>query len=106
MNIPTFDFRGNKFVNEDGKLSDVAQAFMDELINALIAGAGQEGLVSPTQNAANIVTIQNNQTTGPTGIISPTCDFGTSLYNSDANSIMFTINDGSGNPIFKTVTLT
>lgn len=73
-----------------------------QLMSELSTDASDEGLVMPTQNATNITTIQNNTLSNGAA----TCQFGTGLYNSTANSIMFCINDGSGNPIFKTVTLT
>jgi hypothetical protein len=106
MNIPTFDFRGNKFVNEDGKLTDVAQGFMDELINALIAAIGQEGSQVAQQSADNITTIQNNQIISATGIITNTAQYGTIMYDSTNNTGRFSINNGSNLPIFKTITLT
>jgi hypothetical protein len=102
-NIPIMDFRGVKFVNDDGSLTDVAQAFFDSLQSILVRNFGEEGLVSPSQSASNITTIQNNQEEGPTGILSHTCKFGTFIYDSSNNKGKICLDDGSGNPIFKEI---
>jgi len=85
-----------------GDIDDNWRQFFDQLINTLQKFAGEEGIVLPPQAASNITIIQNNQLQN----LSYTCNFGTGLYNSTANSIMFAINNGSGAPIFKTATLT
>lgn len=103
-NIPKMDFRGNKFTNEDGTLTEVAQSFFDLLSNVLIKNIGPEALVAPTQSATNINTIVNNVTTGPTGLTTYTCQFGTIIYDSDTNTTLVCLNNGSGVPVFKTIT--
>lgn len=110
MNIPTFDFRGSRFVNTDGTLSDVAQAFLDSLLTVLIKNAGNEGLVAPSMSNAspdlNLTKIQNNVIVSPTGIATYTCQFGTLMYDSTPlgpNVLKVALNDGLGKPIFKTI---
>ncbi len=103
MKIPIMDFRGNKFVNEDGTLTDVAQAFFDLLNTVLIKNIGDEGLVSPTQSASDIAIIQNNFTLSPTGLTTYTCDFGTIVYDSTNNKAKVALDDGMGAPIFKEI---
>jgi len=105
-NIPIMDFRGSKFVNPDGSLTDVAQSFFDLLQQILVNNIGTEGLVAPSQTAVGITQIQNNTTSSVTGLISNTCQFGTLLYDSDNNLLKVALNNGSGNPIFKTITAT
>ncbi len=89
-------------VDEDGMATDDEMTFRQALVSGLQRLFGNEGVVVPTQSAANIITIQNN--TNPQGQF--TCAFGTILYNSDANSIMIAVDNGAGAPLFKTVTLT
>lgn len=102
MNIPNLPM--GPITNSDGSLTDNYRIFFDSLIKELQTNASNEGLVAPTQNASNITLIQNNQLPAPNS--SYTCQFGTSIYNSTANSIMFAVDDGAGAPLFKTVTLT
>lgn len=95
--------------NDDGSPTAEEMNFRQTLITSLQNNFGPEGVVFPTQSAANITIIQNNFTTNPeTGLPIYTCAYGTGLYNSDANSIMFAVSDGGSppKPIFKTVTLT
>lgn len=101
MNIPSLPVSG--FFNDDKTdLSPAWRQFFDLLINALNTNASNEGLVLPTQNSTNIAVIQGNQLQN----LAYTLQYGTGLYNSTANSIMFAVNNGTGAPIFKTVTLT
>lgn len=104
MNIPNLPL--DKMVDENGNPSAPELIFRQTLIQALQQNAGPEGLVAPTQvNSVaepNITTIQNNKDAQGNF----TCQFGTIVYNSTANSIMIAINNGSNAPIFKTVTLT
>lgn len=104
MNIPNLP-TGN-IVDENGALTSVWLTFFQNLISTLQLNASDNGLVAPMQTAANIAVIQNNTMPNPSGG-SPiyTCAYGTSVYNVTANSIMYSVNDGSGAPIFKTVTL-
>lgn len=103
-NLPTA-----KIVDENGFPTDDELTFRQALITLLQKNFGEEGLVAPTQSNAlmpvgvdYINQIQNNQL--PDGQY--TCQYGTILYNSTANSMMMAIDDGAGAPIFKTVTLT
>jgi hypothetical protein len=96
-NLPT-----SPITNQDGTLSDVGKDFFNALISGLQANFSNEGLVAPPQNASNITTIQNNQLENS----QYTCQYGTILYDSTNNSGRFAINNGSGAPIFKTITLT
>lgn len=116
MKIPSLPV--DKFITIDKKdieLSDVSEAgrqYLDKLTNELQTNAGQEGLVMPTQSSAplppphastnNIAIIQNNQLANGQF----TCQFGTMLYDSHTNNVLIAVNNGSGQPIFKTVTLT
>lgn len=110
QNIRVPNLPMGEIVNEDRTASPDELTFRQRLISSLQDNFGDEGLVAPTQTAADIVKIQNNKAINPiTGQVSSTdftCQYGTILYNSTANSIMIAINDGSGAPIFKTVTLT
>lgn len=89
-------------VGENGNASETELTFRQTLITSLQQYFGNEGVVVPTQTAANITLIQNNQLANG----DYTCQYGTILYNSTANSIMISVDNGSGAPIFKTVTLT
>lgn len=107
MNIPNFQDipvvvkRGDQFY-----WSDEWRSIIQELLQTLQLNAGPEGLVAPTQPAPDkpsnaIALIQNNESNGV-----KTCQFGTILYDKTNNSGRFCIADGSGNPLFKTITLT
>lgn len=88
----------------DSTTNDISSSwrqFFDFLIKQLQSNASNEGVVSPSQSASDILKIQNNQLQN----LSYTCQYGTSIYNSTANSIMFAINNGANVPLFKTVTL-
>lgn len=104
--IPIMDFRGSKFVNEDGTLSDVAQSFFDLLNTVLIKNIGSEGVIAPSQSASNIMIIQNNKTTNVVLNNSYTCQFGTLIYDNTNNKLVVSLDNGSGAPIFKNVLTT
>lgn len=101
MQLPTMDFRGNKFVNTDGTLTDVAQNFFDTLNHVLIKNIGQEGLVMPAQKSNDIDVIQNNTTQSATGNITYTCQFGTVIYDNESNKAKVALKNLDGTPIFK-----
>jgi hypothetical protein len=103
MKIPSMDFRGQKIVNEDGTFTDSVQNFFDTLHTLLINNLGDEGLVMPTQSASNITLIQDALITSPTGIQTPSCEFGTLIYDATTNQPLVALDDGSGNPLFKTI---
>jgi hypothetical protein len=109
-NLPTGPIADEKGVATDGE-----STFRRILITSLQKNFGNEGVVVPTQPNDAMSTpptdyidkIQNNTVYNPaTGANEYTCQFGTILYNSTANSIMIAIDNGAGAPIFKTVTLT
>jgi hypothetical protein len=91
--------------------------FRQALITLLQQFMGTEGLVMPSQDAANVTTIQNNTTTTPgaTPSTTYTCQFGTLLYipstttypASPNDSVVVAMNDGTVNqaPVFKTITV-
>ena len=106
MKIPSMDFRGQKVVNEDGTFTDSVQNFFDSLHSALVAIIGDEGLVMPTQDDDNLSTIETATITSPTGIVTNKCQFGTMIYDSTTNKGMLSLDDGSGNPIFKQIVTT
>lgn len=99
----------SKIVEEDGYPTSEELLYRQNLQQALQLGASEEGLVAPTQLYAQMLIIQNALNTQ--GI--HTCQFGTCLYVPDfpvssvaTPSIVFCVPDGSGNPLFKRVTLT
>ena len=107
VSIPSMNFRGNKFVNEDGTLTDVAQGFFDTLQKTLISNIGEEGLVAPSQSTTDKLTIQNNIVTSVTNNQTYTCQFGTFLYDYNAKQVFVALDSGigpvMGAPIFKQV---
>jgi len=99
-----------KFVNENGMPTPEVLTFFESLLTLLNSVLGNEGLVLPSQTGANITTIQNNapQTQGAAAP-TYTCQFGTMIYQTDTSgttAVKIAVNNGSGVPIFKTVTLT
>lgn len=101
-NLPT-----GQIVDPDGNATDDELTFRHGLVTSLQKNFGNEGVVVPTQTATAITQIQNNSYPDPlTGAPVYTCQFGTILYNSTANSIMIAVDNGAGVPLFKTVTLT
>ena len=100
-----------RIVDENGKATDDEMTFRQALLTLLEQIVGTEGLVMPQQSSDNIATIQNNimyvpvaNAATPNAIY--TCAYGTMIYNTTANSVQIAIDNGSGEPIFKTVTLT
>jgi len=94
-------------VDDSGGTTGEEKTFRQALLTSLQKNFGDEGCVFPTQSSDNITLIQNNNYIDQaTGLPVYTCQFGTGLYNSTANSMMFAIDDGTGKPVFKTVTLT
>jgi hypothetical protein len=103
-NLPT-----GKMVDDKGNTSDDELTFRQVLVTNLQKLFGPEGCVVPSQTAADITNIQNNNYVDEgSGETVYTCEFGTILYNSTDNSIMIAVSDGliPPKPIFKTVTLT
>lgn len=109
-NIPRMDFRGNKFVNPDGTLTEVAQGFFDLLDTVLTKNIGPEALVAPSQSSTttpnNIATIQNNKIVSNTNQTTYTCQFGTFLFDTATDNLLVAKGSLTGIPIFKTVMTT
>jgi hypothetical protein len=103
MKVPSMDFRGQKFVDENGNLTSTAQSFFDMLQVLMVQNLGDEGLVMPTQSAADIVVIQDNTEANPNGLVTKTCEYGTMIYDETNNLAKVALNDGTGNPIFKQI---
>jgi hypothetical protein len=97
-----------KIVDDNGMPTQDEQTFRQALLTLLESIAGNEGLVAPILTSSQITTVQNNsqQVPGANPGFYYTCQYGTIVYNSTANSIQIAIDNGSGVPIFKTVTLT
>ena len=91
----------DKMVEEDGKPTGVELLFRQNLIQALQQGAGPEGLVAPSQTAANIAIIVAN--TDAQGRF--TCQPGTLLYDT-TNDLVKVAVLVAGVPTFKTITVT
>lgn len=92
-----------KIVDEKGMATLEEIAFRQTLITSLQQNAGNEGLVMPSQSAANILVIQNNTLPAPSGEY--TCQAGTFVYNTTNDTVMVAILV-AGVPVFKTVTVT
>ena len=92
--------------DKDGNPTQAELNFRQMLLQQLQLLMGNEGMVMPTQSSDNITTIQNNSTLTPgTNITTYPCQFGTFIYNETSNSIQVAVNDGTGKPVFKTVTI-
>lgn len=103
-----------RWADENGMPTDDFLTFMQGLLTQLQLLMGNEGLVSPSQDTANMTIIQDN-TTVPFigGPVTYTCQFGTFLYIPSTttfpvapnDSLMVSMNDGTVDqaPIFKTV---
>lgn len=92
-------------VKEDGTATDDELTFRQILVTNLQKLFGSEGVVLPSLTSDEIDDIEAYQQTTPAGDIY-TCQYGTMVYNSTANSVMIAVNDGADAPLFKTVTLT
>ena len=98
-----------RIVNEDGTPTQEEQTFRSALLNLLQTIAGTQGLVAPTVTAAEeaVIVAGTSVVPSPLGDLTTyTCQYGTIVYNSTANSMRMAVNNGSNQPIFKTVTLT
>ena len=106
MNIP--NFIDTRVVDEKGYFTAEYKIILQQLFSELQDNAGPEGLVAPTQTAAKILLIaaafRPTSTLNSTPVYS--CQYGTILYDSTNNTGRFAINNGSGAPVFKTITLT
>lgn len=95
-----------QMTDKDGNPTDTEQTFRQNLVTGLTSIIGNEGLVAPTQTAANITVIQNNTTVNPSGGAPvATCQYGTFIYDSTNNRMVVAIDNGAGSPIFKEIVL-
>lgn len=97
-----------KMVDEQGYPSPEEALYRQQNQTFMQDYLGSEGLVAPTQTNADLLVIQNATMANPSDPLTPlpTCRYGTILYDSTNNTMRMAIDDGSGNPVFKTVTLT
>ena len=95
-----------KLIDENGMPTDEELLFRQQLITALQTLIGPEGLVAPSQTAANITAIATNTQDTPAGN-EYTVEFGTILYESDTQTMKVIISDGNPTPapVIKTFTL-
>jgi hypothetical protein len=115
-NLPT-----GPVVDENGMPTDQETSFRQALLALLETFLGDEGLVMPSQDAADVTIIQNHTEVTPAGtygtpITTYTCAYGTMLYevNDDAptpdplkDEVVVAVNDGAtpNKPVFRQVFL-
>jgi hypothetical protein len=105
VRIPTLPL--DKMVDKEGTATPTEMTFRQTLISNLQTLFGSEGCVVPSQTDVNIALIQDNQYPDPiSGAPVYTCGNGRILYDSVNNRILISIDNGSGIPVFKQVTLT
>lgn len=81
MNVPNFIH--DKFVDENGYLTDGWRLFFNQLINEMNENLSQEGIVMPSQTTANADIIKTDALNG------------TILYDSTTNELKVRLNDGN-----------
>ena len=99
-----------RITDENGYPSPEESLWRQTTFSFMQNNLGSEGLVAPTQTAADITTIQNNQVPNPSDPTNPlvninTCQYGTFIYDETNRSMRVSINNGAGAPIFKTLVL-
>lgn len=96
-----------QIVDAEGKATGDELTFRQSLLTLLAQLIGEEGMVIPSQTAANITTIQNNVQTfpGATPDTAYTCQPGTLIYDS-TNDLFKVAILVAGVPTFMTVTVT
>lgn len=99
IRIPNLPF--GQLIDDKGFPTDDFLTFMQALVGNLENFIGNEGLVMPTQSSQNITEIANNVDENQR----KTLAFGTLIYDADNRKILASIDDGTGNPIFKEVNL-
>lgn len=101
----------------DGRATDEMSTFLQSLLTLLENLFGEEGCVIPSQPVQTVLEIQNNvEVTQGASTSTHTCQFGTMIYavndedppdpTKDAFVIAVDKADGSGEPVFKKVTIT
>lgn len=100
MNIPTIDFGGSQFTDDNGMLTDIAQKFMDLLVQLLMLNVGPEGFAVTQLSSANINIVEGNQDSRG----NYTCQYGTLVYDTDNNQLKVALNNGMNVPVFKVIT--
>ncbi len=100
-NLPT-----GRIVDESGMPTSDEIFFRQALLSLLQNVLSDEGLVMPSQTAADIIIIQDNVVTNP-GVVGTeyTCAPGTFIYNSTNDTVQVSVLV-AGVPNFKTVTVT
>lgn len=81
MNVPNFIH--DKFVDENGYLTDGWRLFFNQLINEMNENLSQEGIVMPSQTTDNADIIKTDALNG------------TILYDSTTNELKVRLNDGN-----------
>ena len=116
-NIRIPNLPNGKIVDENGYPTVEEQTFRQALLTLLQNNIGDAGTAITQQNQANMNTIVENtqitQLPEGAGITNYTCQFGTMFYNTDPPSmsnpggygLQVAINDGSGVPVLRTVTI-
>jgi len=94
-----------KMIDDKGMPSDNEMTFRQALITSLQTYIGNEGLVAPSQDAANITAIQNNRIPNPSTSLPDeySCAPGTIIYNTTTNKLMVAVLV-AGVPTFQTIT--
>lgn len=81
MNVPNFIH--DKFVDENGYLTDGWRLFFNQLINEMNENLSQEGIVMPSQTTDNADIIKTDALNG------------TILYDSTTNELKVRLSDGN-----------
>jgi len=103
-------------VDSNGQATDEELTFRQALLSLLQDFVGNEGLVMPKQNSADVTLIQNNtaQVQGATPDFVYTCQYGTLIYDVNDDSptphplkdeVVVAVNNGSNVPVFKQIVL-
>lgn len=103
-----------KMVDENGIATPEEQMFRQALLTLLQTAFNNQGVLVPSQTAADVLKIQNNVVTkqsGSTTLTSYSCQFGTILYSPSTATypalpndfLAVSMNDGTANqaPLFK-----
>jgi hypothetical protein len=97
IRVPNLPF--GKMVDENGHPVDDELSFRQALVGNLQQLFGNNGVAITQHTAADITIIQNNQNQNG----QYTCQFGTLIYDTDNNVLKVALDNGGGQPIFKTI---
>jgi len=103
MNIPNLPF--GAMTDKEGMPNSSELTFRQNLVTELQKNVGKFYFAFPQVTAADITMLEAATVPNPVGGVLYTTPFGAGVYNTTANSIMFSVDNGSGQPLFKTVTL-